>query len=198
MTYGELKDYVLKLLNRYSIAGETVPLSYNDQADIVARIPELMRDAVQYVATSCRRLREVAPLVSPDRVGAFYLYQLPDDCYQLCGGLLRLTKDGGAVRYSGYRLVGGRQVMIPVCDKGTYLVEYFRYPVVPEGIPADSDFLDCPPEAQHAIAYYVAAHLAMEDNNYLHGALHNEFELKLLRLQEGAAAECGSVEDVYG
>lgn len=198
MTYGEMKKYVLKLLNRYSIGGEPVAASYNDQADIMVRIPELTRDAVQYIATTCRRLREVAPLSAPDRVGDFYLYQLPDDCYQLCGGLLRLTKGGDAVRYRGYRVVGGRQLLLPVSDEGTYLVEYFRYPVVPDGEPDDGDFLDCPPEAQTAVAYYVAAHLAMEDHNYLHAALHNGFELKMLRLQEGVAAECGVAEDVYG
>lgn len=198
MTYGELKAFVLKLLNRYSVAGERVPPSYNDQADIVARIPELVRDALQYMATSGRRLREVTPLVSPDRVGEFYLYHLPDDYYQLCGGLIRLTKGGDVVRYRNYRLVGGRQILIPVADAGQYLAEYFRYPVLIGDDPDDGDFLDCPPEAQTAIAYYVAAHLAMGDDNYLHAALHNEFELKMLRMQEGPMAECGVAEDVYG
>lgn len=197
MTYGELKHFVLQLLNRYSVGGERIPLSYNDQADIEARIPELTKDALLYLATSCRRLREVAPLRDPEPLGAFDLYQLPDDCYHLCGGLLRM--EGSRInRYRGYRLVGGRQLLIPGHDKGTYLAEYFRYPMVPDKEPTDSDFLDCPPEAQSAIAYYVAAHLAMEDNNYLHAALHNAFEMKLLRLREGETAECGTVEDVYG
>ena len=197
MTYGELKDFVLQLLNRYSIGGEGVDPAYNDQSDILARIPELVRDGLQYIATSCRRLREVAPLASPERVGDFYLYQLPDDCYQICGGLLRL-EGGNVSRYRGYRIAGGRQLLIPAADKGKFLVEYFRYPMVIRGIPQDGDFLDCPAEAQPAVAYYVAAHLAMEDNNYLHASLHNEFEMKLLRLREGETAECGVVEDVYG
>ena len=198
MTYGQMKDFVLQLLNRYSIAGEKTPLCYNDQADIVARIPALAADALQYMATSCRRLREVAKLASPEKLGQFLLYQLPDDCYQICGGLLWRTEDGDVKRYHDYQLVGGRQVLIPAWDKGEFLVEYFRYPSVFRGKPDDDDFLDCPPEAQTAIAYYVAAHLAMEDNNYLHGALYNEFEMKMLRLQEGPTAQCGKVEDVYG
>ncbi|MBP3634216.1 MAG: hypothetical protein J6J43_06555 [Oscillospiraceae bacterium] len=198
MTYGELKDFVLQLLNRYSIAGSTIDHSYNDQADIIGRIPALVRDGLHYMATTCRRLREVAPLSHPEKVGAYLLYQLPDDCYQLCGGLLHLQPDGDVTRYRRYRLVGGRQLLVPAQDKGTFMVEYFRYPCVQGGIPADEDFLDCPPEAQTALAYYVAAHLAMEDNNYLHAALHNEFEMKMLRLQEGQLAECGVVEDVYG
>ena len=192
MTYGELRDFVLQLLNRYSISGEQIPDSYNDQADIKARIPHLVRDGLLYMATSCRRLRETAPLTHPEQVEGGFLYQLPDDCYQPVGGLLR--KDGG--RCSDYRLVGGRQIM--VTQPGRYLVEYFRYPSVVRLDPDDDEFLDCPPEAQTALAYYVASHLAMEDNNYLHGVLYNEFEMKMLRLQEGAVAQCGTVEDVYG
>ena len=198
MTYGELKEFVLQLLNRYSIAGQNIPAAYNDQADIVARIPALTRDALHYMATTCRRLREVTPLAEPARVGGYFLYQLPDDCYQICGGLLRMKDDGQIVRYRNYRMVGGRQLLIPASDTGSYMVEYFRYPCVLPPEPEDDDFLDCPPEAQMAIAYYVAAHLAMEDNNYLHGALYNEFEVKMLRLQEGQTVECGVVEDVYG
>ena len=198
MTYGQMKDFVLQLLNRYSVAGEKTPLSYNDQADIVARIPALAADAVQYIATSCRRLREVAKLTSPEKLGQFLLYQLPDDCYQICGGLVWCTKDGDVKRYHNHRLLGGRQVLIPLCDEGTFYVEYFRYPSVFRGKPEDDDFLDCPPEAQTAIAYYVASHLAMEDNNYLHAALYNEFEMKMLRLQEGQMAQRDVVEDVYG
>lgn len=197
MTYGDLKKFVLQLLNRHSIGGEQVPLSYNDQADIVARIPELMRDGLYYLATTCRRLREVTPLAAPKRVGAFDLYQLPNDCYYICGGLLRL-KGNQVSRYCGYRTVGSRQLLIPAADGGKYMVEYFRYPMVSGDTPADEDFLDCPPEAQMALAYYIASHLAMEDNNYLHAALHNEFELKLLRLREGELVQCDLVEDVYG
>ena len=198
MTYGELKDFVLQLLNRYSIAGEKIPPNYNDQADVIARIPALTRDGLHYLATSCRRLREVAPLAEPEAVGGYLLYQLPDDCYQICGGLLRLQADGQVTRYRDYRLAGGRQLLLPAQDRGHFMVEYFRYPFVVQGQPEDDDFLDCPPEAQVALAYYVAAHLAMEDNNYLHAALYNEFEMKMLRLQEGQMVECGVVEDVYG
>lgn len=197
MTYGEMKDYVLQLLNVYSVAGKQVALTYNDQADLVARIPALTRDGLLYVTTTTRRLRSAAELSYPKSVGSLLLYDLPDDCYQICGGLLRVDDDG-LHRVRNYWVLAGRRVAVPKSEKGTYLVEYFRYPSVPEGTPADDDFLDCPLEAQSAVAYYVAAHLAMEDNNYLHGALYNEFEMKLLRLQEGQFWECGVMEDAYG
>ena len=176
MTYGELRDFVLQLLNRYSIAGEPIADSYNDQADVKARIPQLVRDGLLYMATSCRRLREVAPLTNPKQMGEFRLYQLPDDCYQIIGGLLQ-NKNGSIQRFRNYRLVGGRQLLIGKEEPGDFLVEYFRYPSIICNDPDDDDFLDCPPEAQTALAYYVASHLAMEDNNYLHGVLYNEFEM---------------------
>ena len=197
MTYGELKNYVLQLLNAYSVAGEQVALSYNDQADLVARMPHLTRDALIYLATTVRKLRTVAELTEPQTVGNMLVYELPEDFYQLVGGLVRL--DGGReTRYCGYRLVGGRQVQIPREDAGRYQVEYFRYPQVPDEAPDPDLELDCPPEACSAVACYVAAHLAMEDNNYLHTALYNEFERKLMRLQEGQRLDQGIVEDAYG
>lgn len=198
MTYGEMKDLVLQLLNRYTIAGEPVAQTYNDQADLAARIPALTRDALYYITTTTRRLRTVAELAEPEQMGGMQVYDLPDDCYQMIGGLLQAASDGSIRRVYRYLPLGGRQVLIPNGLKGPWMVEYFRYPSVPAGIPEDDDFLDCPPEAQTAVAYYVASHLAMEDDRYLQGALYNEFEMKMARLQEGLWVERGVTENVYG
>ena len=198
MTYGEMKDFVLQMLNTYSVAGEQVPLSYNNQADLVARIPGLNRDALYYIATKARRLRTVAPLAEPEELGQALVYDLPEDCYQLIAGLLRVGPDGRVSRYRDYQVLGGKRILIPKGERGRWLVEYFRYPSIPAGFPRDEDVLDCPPEARLAVAYYVAAHLAMEDDQYLHGALYNEFEMKMARLQEGQILEAGRTEDVYG
>ena len=112
MTYGEVKDEALRLLNRYSVAGEPVALSYNDQGDMVARIPGLVRDALYYIATTARRLRTVAPLNGAEVLGDRLCFELPDDCYQLAGGLLLVGKDGTIRRRRDYRLLGGRQVLV--------------------------------------------------------------------------------------
>ena len=146
MTYGELKDFVLQLINQYSVAGSRVPLTYNDQADLVARIPALMRDGLIYVVTTARRLRAVADLTDPQEQGGLLIYDLPEDCYQLAGGLLRLEGDQ-LRRFQNYRLLGGRQMAIPREAQGQYQVEYFRYPQLPQATPMDDDRLDCPPEA---------------------------------------------------
>lgn len=196
MTYGTLKDYVLQLINQYSVAGSRIAMTYNEQADLIARIPALTRDGLQYVTTTARRLRTVADLGAPAEKGELLLYDLPDDLYQLAAGLLRL-EGGRYVRYQGYRLLGGRQVAIPKADRGAFQVEYFRYPHVPQGTPRDEEILDCPPEAQAAVAFYVAAHLAMDDSSFLYAGLLAEFERRLARLEEGPAAEVGLVADDY-
>lgn len=197
MTYGEMRDYVLQLLDRYSVAGEPVAREYNNQADLLIRIPALTRDGLDYVTTTCRLLRTAAELAEPGTVGQWQVYALPDDFYQLAGGLICLA--GGQVRrFQEYVVVGRRQIWLPAEAQGPFLLEYFRYPAVPQGSPEDGDFLDCPPEAQSAVAYYVAAHLVMEDSSGLYTLLYREFEQKLARLQEGAVAEWGLTEDAYG
>lgn len=198
MTYGEVKDMALQLLNRYSVAGEPVALSYNDQGDMTARIPGLVRDALYYIATTFRRLRSVAVLHGPEQLGDRLCFTLPDDCYQLAAGLLLAEKNGTVHRCRDYRLLGSRKVLVPAQPAGQWMAEYFRYPTVPEPDPRDDEVLDCPPEAAAAVACYVAAHLAMEDDRYLHGALYNEFEMKMARLQEGPWTEWGLTEDAYG
>ena len=39
MTYGQMRDRVLMLLNQYSIAGGKIRVTYNNQADYLARVP---------------------------------------------------------------------------------------------------------------------------------------------------------------
>lgn len=194
MTYKELKTVVLQLLNRYSIAGEQIPTDYNEQPDLLARIPALTKDALQYIASTTGRLRDITLLTDPSSMGKWYCYRLPDDCCRMVAGLLR--KDG--TRYWGYQILAGNRLLIPKQDKGDYLLEYFRYPAIPKGELQEEDFLDCLPQAQSAVCYYVAAQLAMEDNNFLYSALYQEFERRLARLQEGVTAEPGTVVDAYG
>ena len=198
MTYGELKRFALQLLNQYSVAGKEIPLTYNNQADLDARIPALVRDGLHYLATSTRRLRAAVELAAPEQMGQILVYDLPHDCYQVAGGLLRMDGQGQVQPFQNFRVVGGRQIWIDRQWAGRFWLEYFRYPMAPEGTPGEDEFLDCPPEAQTALAYYVAAHLAMEDNNFLYGTLYNEFERKLARLQEGIVMQGGVTQDAYG
>ena len=45
MTYGELKRRVLQYIFSYTIAGDEIQLSYNNQADYVKLIPGLLNAA---------------------------------------------------------------------------------------------------------------------------------------------------------
>ena len=197
MTYGELKNFVLQLLNQYSVEGREVAETYNCQADDLNRIPALVRDGLTYITTTVRRLRATVKLGEPQAVGSLLLYELPADFYQLAGSPLQIDPGGRVERCRNYRILGGRQLLLTRQPGCTYVAEYFRYPAVPTGVPGDGEFLDCPPEAQNALAYYVAAHIAMEDNNFLYGALMNEFERKMALLREGVTAEPLQSVDVY-
>ena len=57
MTYGQMRDRVLMLLNQYSIAGGKIRVTYNNQADYLARVPGAVNEALVYLATTARRLR---------------------------------------------------------------------------------------------------------------------------------------------
>ena len=50
MTYGQVKSYILQLLNQETIAGGTVADNYNCQADYLLRIPHLVNDAMTEIA----------------------------------------------------------------------------------------------------------------------------------------------------
>jgi len=197
MTYKELKDAVLQLLDRYSVDGEPVAMSYNGQADDVARIPALARDGLYYVTTAARSLPATAPLENPVIRDAMAVFDLPEDYYRMAGGLWRTDELGRTAPYRRFRMIGGRQLMVPKEDLGRFRLDYYRYPHIPDGWPEDeSDELDCPEEAGWAVACYVAAHLAMEDSSFLYSTLYNEFERKLSRLT--CAEVCaGETEDVY-
>ena len=56
MTYEQVKNQTLKLLNQYSVAGNKVEGSYNNQADYLKRIPELVNDAMVEIATTARKI----------------------------------------------------------------------------------------------------------------------------------------------
>lgn len=199
MNYKWARDFTLELINQYSIAGSRIPDSYNNQADYVLRIPKLLDDAQMYAATNQARIRAVVPMENLDhreREG-WVMYELPEDCWQVCSsGILRLY-DGKVQRYHKYHQVGDRGIMVPASLDGCLHLEYFRYPTLLGQNPTESTELDNSAAAQMALPYYVAAHLAMHDDPFVYQALYNEFEAKLARLAEVPKAEITSVEDSY-
>lgn len=196
MTYGELRDRVLMLLNQYSVAGGKIRVTYNNQADYLARLPGAVNDALVYLATTARRLRCTAALHG-ERIGGWTVCALPDDCWQVCsGGVFRLRADG-LERTNAFRLCGEGQIAVAGGESGWQL-EYFRYPRLLPEEPEENALVDCPPECAGAAACYAAAQLAGYDDTYLQSVLQNEFENRLSRLGELPSAARGTVENAYG
>jgi len=199
MTYQWARDFVLQLLNQYSVAGSRVEESYNNQADYLGKIPKLLDDAQIYVATGSGKIRTITNTASLPRkpMGAWVFYQLPEDCWQVCSGGLIRTDGPQLHRYSRYRLLGDNGIAVPKELDGELMLEYFRYPALLGDDPVDTTPLDNTREAQMALPYYVAAHLVMQDDAFAYSALMNEFEAKLARMGERLQAELTIVEDAY-
>ena len=196
MNYGEFKNYVLQLLDRYSVAGTAVPPSYCNQADLLARLPALADDALVCLATTACRLRASAALTNGTAEDGWTVYALPEDCWQLCAdGVYRPGEDGVRVRDGCFRLLGGGRIAFP--DDSPRTAEYFRYPRALGPAPADDAALDCPREAAPAAAFYAAAQLVLQDEPNAHAALYNEFETRLSRLGELPAALCEPLQNDY-
>lgn len=196
MTYGQLRRAVLRLLNADTLAGESVPLSYNNQADLVLAIPGLADDAMMQIATTARRIPASAALedLEKRREGGSDVYLLPSDCWRLRGRCPLRTAEGG--RYTDGRAVG-RRLAVPAGTEGLRL-EYWRYPVSLGDAPRDGEELDNEPDTHAAIPYFVAAQLVLYDDPYRYVALHNEWEKRLARMSEPVVAERAEIGEVYG
>ena len=198
MTYGQMRDRILMLLNQYSIAGGKLRVTYNNQADYLVKIPGLVNDALVYLATTARRLRSVRKLEEAERAGVWRVFALPEDCWQVCsGGVFRLGADGSVERTNGFRLLGEDRLAVAGAADGAWMLEYFRYPVLLREQPEEGDHIDCPPECLGSAAYYAASQLAAGDDADLQAALYNEFENRLSRLGELPSASREEIENVY-
>lgn len=197
--YQWAKDYVLQLLNQYSISGTLVAPSYNGQFDYISRIPNLLNDAQVQVATTVGRIRTVIPLseLPCEEHGTWQIYTMPEDFWQICsGGLIRYGKEN-LERCNLCHAIGSKQIAVPKSLGGNLSVEYYRLPNLLSDKPEDDDPLDNTIPAQMALPYYVAAHLVMFDNAFAYQALMNEFESKLERLAEDPVFIVSTVEDAY-
>lgn len=199
MTYQWARDFTLQLIGQYSVAGTPVPVHYNNQADALVRIPKLLDDAQMQVATTVAPIRHMEPLTALrcDENGAWLVYTLPKDCWQMCStGLIRYEGERFQ-RFHRYHLVGNQQFAVPKGLSGEVYVEYFRYPRLLGSAPRDADELDNIPAVQMALPYYVASCLVMQEDTFLFSTLHTEYQTRLAQLQNRPHTECGVVEDAY-
>lgn len=214
MTYGQLKKRVMQLAFSESIAGTEIPATYNNQADYLRMIPGLANDGMMYIATTVKKIPEIVPLSSLEKedLGAYSLYILPNDFYQLMnGGLIWQRPDFwldnrrySYQRFHDYKLYGRNKLMIsnraPNLDG--MMVEYYRFPsqideskALSNGL--DNVELDNTPDTHEALPYHIAAEVVKYDDPFRYSSLHNEFETRLARLTEPVTTEFAPVEDVY-
>ena len=193
MTYGEIKQAVLELINRRSIAGTPVADSYNNQADYVSRIPNLINQAVMKIRTSVRPMRNVFDVEqSADTWAAVYM---PQNCRRIISGSIREVTDTGPCHTNNYKLVGNREIWLP---PGKYLVEYEAFPGQLPANPVDSYYLPEEPDVLQAAIYYAAAHLIRTDDAFSYQALYNEYQDRFAALAPAPTVEFVPIEDAYG
>lgn len=196
--YGDIKRKVLELMNRYSVAGETISPAYNNQSDYLQRIPGLINDAILRIRT------EAAPLVSSCRLGGgpkgegMRAYALPEGCRGVkTGGVYRIA-NGDYSPAADYRLLGNSSILLPA-DGAEYEIEYyFQNPDSLRSGQTDFDTLTEDPEVVTAACYYAAAMLLMDDNEFGYAALYNEFQSRMDGMRPLPTAEISPIRDVYG
>lgn len=205
MTYGQVRDAALKLLHQYSLGDEIISRSYNDQGDYLRRIPELVDDAMWLIAAGARRI-PAAKRLRPERArdrGGMACYTLPEDLMEIVPGGVLVLEDGDSRYESGFVRADASRILLPRCE-GEVWLEYYRRPrSCLEGCaagaePADCAELDNAPETHRAIAYYVAAHLVLQDDESVYLALMREWRSLLAALAPSPWPQRRVVGDVYG
>ena len=198
MTFGDLKENVLKLIFSYSVAGTQIPATYNNQADYIAMIPGLANSAEMEIATTVRRIPAEKKLSSLTVTHETYcdVYALPDDCWQVMhGGLLCPDR---IHRFREYRVMLDGSLRVGRNTDPDLILEYWRYPDTVGASTADTVELDNTPDAHEAIVFYVAAGRLTYDDAYRAQMFRNEYELRKKSLKEPVWLEVGHIVNCYG
>jgi len=204
MTYGELKKQVLNLIFSYQIAGDPIELSYNNQADYVAMIPGFL-NKVQSEISQIKKITEIVMLsdLPKQSFGAYDMYYLPEDCIQLMnGGLIKPNDYEGAKfladRFSDYKIIGEKKLLVPKGLDDRLLVEYWKRPVTVSDNVQDSYELENSEEVNQILPFYIAAYCVLYDDSFRYSALKNEYESSLQRLLINPVyIEMSEIDDAY-
>lgn len=227
MRYGQVRDKSLKLINQKSLAGADIARTYNNQADYLRRIPDLVDDAQNIIASLAYRPIqancELRLEQTRDRLG-MPTYRLPEDLLDIRpGGLLVVEDNQKPMRYdTGWARTDETHIILPKKTKdfkGRVFLEYYRRPRsvldcneecccedtctckdenLSSDEPLDCAFLDNSPETHSAIPYYVAAHLVLNEDAFVYSSLYNEWVSRLEMLVQAPQPHRHLVEDAYG
>lgn len=199
MTYGEFKILVLKHIDQYTVAGEKVPLSYNNQADFVNKIPELTNIVLRMLATTTAPLTEtVAASSFADAMpmpGGWSKITLPKDFWRINGsGLLTMEESGLSIN-GNYRFLTNRDLIVRTSEIPSMLIRYDRYPRRVKGV--DNETLDCDDAVADCASFYVGAQLMRTEDPYVYQSMMNEYSSMMAQIAKPITAEYVRSQDVY-
>lgn len=202
MTYGQVKNRVLQLLNQYSVAGNVVASTYNNQADYILKIPALVNDAMMEIATTLKPIParvefDVSEAAPYGEQGAWVAFQMPSDCWQLDSSGAPHFVDDEFMLLHDYRWLDQTTILFPADTAGTLYINYFRYPIELPDVPLDTVQLDNVPETHSAIPFYVAAYLVIHDDSFKYATFYNKYEDKLAKMQKRPQADVTRIRDSY-
>lgn len=198
MNIKECKDEALKLIERYSVSGQTVALSYNGQSDYMLRMNGLINDALMTIATTVKKIEaEYKVTRTADEKDVWVEYTMPDDFYQRADAGV-IYRDNEKLAFgSEYRWKSDRKFLVKSGVGGEISVMYNRYPVKVTAALPETTELDNSKDTHISIPYYAAAMLTQQDNPYLSATLYNVYETKLSRISEDVYTHNEPVSDVY-
>lgn len=199
MTYKEVREQVLRLLNQYKRAGDPVSDVYNNQSDYIDKIPNLINDAVLEIATTARKIPELLDLdtLPYEDLGNLLRFSLPDDFFQFKSGDTVVAEDGKIVHTNQYHMLGQRYLIVPKEEAKDCRIVYYRYPHLPDGKPDDAAVLDNATETHYAVPFYVAALLVAYDDPFLCSLFMNKYTDKLEKMLPELTAEIRPAMDAY-
>ena len=203
MTYGQLRDRVLQLIFSYSVAGDRIPPSYNNQADYIKQIPGLLNSAQTYIY-QIKHFEDSVRLTDLDKDeinDKTDMYMLPDDCVSIKAGLIIPGADFGTMdRFWQYKIMGGNKLLVPhgVAERLSLILEYNKRGSPCPDNPPDDWVLKNTDEVNEMIPFYIAAFCVIYDDSFRYAALKNEFEDRLNRLAPNPTyIEMSEIRDFY-
>lgn len=197
-TYKGIKRAVLSLIRQYTIAGDAVLTSYNNQADYENQIAQRFNEGLVEIRTTVKPDAVELELNEPNEYHGMRQYDLPRDFMSLKSGSIRVAWAGHLVPAVHNKVeIFGKTILVPN-DGQDYLMEYYRYPPQFSDDPKDTNVIDEDPDVVQAAIYYAAAQLVRMDSAYDFAALNNEYADRAARMRPIMYAETDSVVDLYG
>ena len=196
--YSEIKRMVLSLIGQYTMAGNVVADSYNNQADYLNKIPGLINAALMNLRTYAKPSTTLKVLSDGEEYSGMLRYEMPEDFRKLKTGGVYILRHGQLSKTNDYRLMGGKTILLPKQENTEYAVEYYCYPSQLPLTCNDSYDLREEPDVIQAAIYYAAAMLMMQEDEFTYATLFNEYESRLQRMSYTPEIEVQTTDDVYG